>query len=386
MLPTSRFATKPLARNLADPGALSCAGRDHRLRPSKPERLRGSRAAGEPALKAERIQLALDVGRTGVWVWNPDSGSFTGDSGVSMLWGLPRDAAITAELFQSSLNPEDAARVGEELKRAAAPGGPDSTVLEFRIKRNNDGAERWIALQGRRFRPEGAEGPLEIIGLARDVTARKEREHHMHLLMREVTHRSKNLLAIIQAMARQTVKDSLTASEFEERFSTRLRGLAASHDLLAARDWHGAAMDDLARWQLGSAFESGEGRVTLQGPAVFLKPEAAQNIGLAFNELASNAARFGALSKPAGRVSIEWSIDPEGASPRRLHVDWRESGGPAVAAPQRYGFGHKVMERLAARALDGTVSLTFEATGLHWSLHIPASFVVAEASEPSGSV
>lgn len=337
-------------------------------------------------MKAERIQLALDVGRTGVWAWDPVSGNFTGDSGISSLWGLPRDTVITAALFRSSLHPTDAARVAEELRRAAAPGGPDSAVVEFRIKRNNDGAERWISLQGRRFHPEGVEGPLEIIGLARDVTGRKERETHMHLLMREVTHRSKNLLAIIQAMARQTVKDSLTASEFEERFSTRLRGLAASHDLLAARDWHDAAMDDLVRWQLGSALEKGDGRVTLHGPALFLKPEAAQNIGLALNELASNAARFGALSNPAGRVAIEWSMDPANVSPRRFHIDWRESGGPVVAVPQRYGFGHKVMERLAARALDGTVSLTFEATGLHWSLHIPASFVAAYETAPSALV
>ncbi len=331
---------------------------------------------GGSTLKAERIQFALDIGRTGIWVWDAVSGDLTGDPGISSLWGLARGTSITAPLFRSSLHPDDAARVAEEMQRAAAPDGPDAALVEFRIKRSSDGAERWIAIQGRRFRPEGADGPLELIGVARDITARKQRETHMHLLMREVTHRSKNLLAIIQAMARQTVKDSLTASEFEERFSARLRGLAASHDLLAARDWHGAAINDLVRWQLGSALETAESRVTMRGPPVFLKPEAAQNIGLAFNELASNATRFGALSGPAGEVSIEWSIDPEGTEPRRFHIGWRESGGPEVAPPRRYGFGHKVVERLAARALDGTVSLTFASAGLQWSLHIPASFVL----------
>ena len=338
--------------------------------------------SGEFALKAERIQLALDVGRTGIWIWDTVSGDFTGDSGISSLWGLPRGTVITAALFRSSLHPDDAVRVAEEMKRAAAPGGPDAALFEFRIRRS-DGAERWIAFQGRRFHPKGADGPLELIGVARDITARKQRETHMHLLMREVTHRSKNLLAIIQAMARQTVKDSLTASEFEERFSARLRGLAASHDLLAARDWHGAAIEELARWQLGSVLEKTGSRVSLQGPSVFLKPEAAQNIGLAFNELASNATRFGALSGPAGQVSIEWWLDPQGAEPRRFHISWRESGGPEVAPPQRYGFGHKVVERLAARALDGTVSLTFASAGLQWSMHFPASFVLDdEAPSP----
>ena len=281
-------------------------------------------------------------------------------------------------IFRASLHPEDAPRVDQEMARAAMSGGPDAYTVEFRIRRGTDGAERWIAIHGRRFRPEGPDGPLELIGVARDVTARKLRETHMHLLMREVTHRSKNLLAIIQAMARQTVKDSLTASEFEERFSARLRGLAASHDLLAARDWHGAAIDDLARWQLGSAIEAAGDRVTLTGPTLFLKPEAAQNIGLALNELATNAIRFGALSGPTGRVALEWSLDPANTEPRRFHLSWRESGGPEVTQPRRYGFGHKVVERLAARALDGSVSLTFASTGLQWSLHIPASFVLED--------
>ena len=231
-------------------------------------------------------------------------------------------------------------------------------------------------------RPEGPEGPLELIGMARDITARKERDVHMHLLMREVTHRSKNLLAIIQAMARQTVKDSLSAAEFEERFSARLRGLAVSHDLLAARDWHGAAVRDLIRWQLGPIIEQAGGRIEMTGPDLFLKPEAAQNIGLAFNELATNAVRFGALSSPAGQVSVEWSLDPPETSPRRFHIGWREAGGPQVSPPHRQGFGHKVVERLAARALDGTVSLTFASSGLQWSLHIPASFVLEEGIVP----
>ena len=223
----------------------------------------------------------------------------------------------------------------------------------------------------------------ELIGTARDVTSRKQRETHMHLLMREVTHRSKNLLAIIQAMARQTVKDSITASEFEQRFSARLRGLAASHDLLAARDWHGAAVGELVRWQLGPALDTAGARISIAGPDLYLNPEAAQNIGLAFNELASNASRFGALSDLSGRVAILWSIDPEGGEARRFHISWDESGGPEVSEPRRTGFGHKVVERLAARALDGEVSLTFPPSGLRWSLHIPASFILNASDLPA---
>ena len=338
----------------------------------------------DPRLHPDRLRFALDVGRTGIWNWRDETQDFSGDRGLPPLWGLAQSEPMTTRAFTDSLHPDDADRVPAELRRAAAPDGPGQCQLEFRIRRGGDGAERWIALDGRRY-PAGAlagSPSAELIGVARDITSRKQRETHMHLLMREVTHRSKNLLAIIQAMARQTVKDSITAAEFEQRFSARLRGLAASHDLLAARDWHGAAVGELVRWQIGPALDAAGERIDIAGPNLYLNPEAAQNIGLAFNELSSNASRFGALSNAAGRVAIRWSVDEAGVEPRRFHISWTESGGPEVSEPRRYGFGHKVVERLAARALDGVVSLTFASSGLRWSLHIPASFVIDEKDVP----
>ena len=333
--------------------------------------------------QSDRLHFALDVGRTGIWSWDPGSEEFLGDRGLSVLWGLPPDEAMSVTLFKTATHGDDVARAFDELRRAAEPGGADRFELEFRIRRRNDGAERWIALQGRRYaNAPGAGTSGELIGMARDVTSRKQREGHMHLLMREVTHRSKNLLAIIQAMARQTVKDSITASEFERRFSMRLRGLAASHDLLAARDWHGAAIGDLVRWQLGPALEGAGSRIEIQGPDVYLNPEAAQNIGLAINELASNASRFGALSNPHGRIVISWFLNAVDAPSRRFRISWTETGGPPVEAPRRFGFGHKVVERLAARALDGEVSLAFAPTGVNWTLDIPASFILDAKDAP----
>ena len=337
----------------------------------------------DDSIHPERLRFALGVGSTGIWNWQSGTETLFGDRGLSLLWGLPQGQAISTRMFKESIDPQDIERVLDELRRAAVPEGPDSSQIEFRIRRRDSGVERWILLQGRRYPADVVgETDVELIGLARDVTSRKQRETHLHVLMREVTHRSKNLLAIIQAMARQTVKDSVTAAEFEQRFSARLRGLAASHDLLAARDWHGAAVGDIVRWQLGAALENAGERITIEGPNLFLTPEAAQNIGLAFNELSSNATRFGALSSPEGRVAIRWALDPSDTAPRRFHVSWQESGGPEVSQPRRYGFGHKVVERLAARALDGNVSLTFAASGVQWSLHIPAAFVLDEELVP----
>ena len=329
------------------------------------------------ALDADDLKMALDVGRVGVWVWTPagTNGTLSGDAGLAALWGLPRGETASSGSLLGSIDAEDRARVEADLRSAAQPNGPEAFTIEFRVGRRGE-AQRWIAFHGRRYRGGGPGVAQDLIGMARDVTARRQRELHLHLLMREVTHRSKNLLAIIQAMARQTVKDSLTALQFEERFSVRLKGLAASHDLLAARDWHGAPVADLVRFQVGSALDALGSRVNVTGPTLFLKPEAAQNIGLAINELASNAARFGALSRPEGAIAIAWSIDPPDVDPRRFHISWTETGGPAVSEPVRSGFGRKVMERIAARALDGDVELAFEPSGLRWSLHIPAAFVL----------
>ncbi len=340
-------------------------------------------ATNDEPLHPERIRFALGVGSTGIWNWQSGTEMFFGDRGLSLLWGLPEGQVVSTQIFRESVYSEDLERVTGELRQAASPEGPESSQVEFRIRRHDDGTERWIMLQGRRYPADAVQqSAVELIGLARDVTSRKQRESHLHLLMREVTHRSKNLLAIIQAMARQTVKDSITATEFEQRFSARLRGLAASHDLLAARDWHGAAVGDIIRWQLGAALDNAGERINIEGPDLFLTPEAAQNIGLAFNELSSNATRFGALSNSSGRVAISWSLDAVDVSPRRFHVNWQESGGPEVSHPRRYGFGHKVVERLAARALDGNVSLTFAASGVQWSLHIPATFVLNDDDVP----
>jgi PAS domain S-box-containing protein len=220
----------------------------------------------------------------------------------------------------------------------------------------------------------------EIVGLtcaSIDVTERKESEAHLRLVLRELTHRSKNLLAVIQAMARQTARHAGSIDGFLNHFSARLQALAASHDLLVRESWHGASLDELIRSQLGGYIERDAGQVAIEGPAVALKPEAAQNLGLALHELAINAARFGALSVPDGHVSITWE-HRERAGGRAIELDWREQRGPKVKTRRKYGFGSLVIERNLARALDAEVKLDFDPEGLRCQIVIPAGQVVAE--------
>ena len=215
-----------------------------------------------------------------------------------------------------------------------------------------------------------------LVGISTDITERKANEEQRQFLMRELTHRSKNLLAVVQSMARQTVRNSSTMEEFHSRFSARLMGLATSHDLLLQEEWRGASIRQLVISQLGHLIDMIDTRILMTGPDGMLQPEAAQNIGLALHELSTNAAKYGALSNESGKVYIRWGLLPGNGEHEQFFINWQEDGGPPVQPPTRRGFGHSVMERLVARALDGKVELTFDPSGVVWRLEISRSHVM----------
>ena len=214
-----------------------------------------------------------------------------------------------------------------------------------------------------------------IVGLtcaAVEITSAKEGEEHLRLLLREITHRSKNLLAVIQAMARQTARHAGNVENFLERFGARVQALARSHDLLVQESWHGASLSELVRSQLGHYLDRGTSQVSVKGPGTLLKPEAAQSLGLALHELATNAAKYGALSVPKGHVDINWRrLSP--AEGDGIEILWTESGGPKVAKPQQRGFGSLVIEQNLARSIDSDVDLSFSPEGLRCRVLIPPS-------------
>jgi PAS domain S-box-containing protein len=234
---------------------------------------------------------------------------------------------------------------------------------------------RWHDLHIEPLRNEAG----EVVGLtcaSVDVTERKEGEAHLRLLLRELTHRSKNLLAVIQAMARQTARHTGSIETFLTQFSARLQALAASHDLLVRESWYGASLGELIRSQLGGYLDGSSNQVSIDGPAIALKPEAAQNLGLALHELAVNAAKFGALSVPTGRVSITW-CRRESTDGSAVELDWRERLGPKVKVRRKKGFGTMVIERNLARALDAEINMDFDPDGFHCHIVIPASQILA---------
>jgi PAS domain S-box-containing protein len=207
--------------------------------------------------------------------------------------------------------------------------------------------------------------PGQFAAVFSDITERKSHEEQIDLLMAEVNHRSKNMLTVVQAIARQTA--STNPDDFIERFSERVKALAASHDLLVKNEWKNVELGELVRSQLAHFDDLIGTRIDLKGPELRVSAAAAQTIGMTMHELATNAGKYGALSNGAGRLEIEWSLRAGGASDI-FAISWRESGGPLVAAPARRGFGSTVISRMAGESLDAKVELKFEPEGLSWWL------------------
>jgi two-component sensor histidine kinase len=250
--------------------------------------------------------------------------------GLSLVDGRGRFSS-EADEFKLAVHPDDRHLVKEFYELADKR---DWFPVEYRIRRP-DGTIRWLS-GGGQVVARSADGKAQrLINVVADVTDRKVAEEHVKFLMGELTHRSKNLLSVVQAIASQTGRTVDTFEEFQKRFAQRLQGLTASHDLLVLQDWQGASLGELVRDQLAPFTEPGSARVNVSGPDILLRSEAAEAVGLALHELATNAVKYGALSVPDGHVTISWAPEYHGREPRQFLVNWIERGGPTVTPPSR---------------------------------------------------
>jgi two-component sensor histidine kinase len=161
--------------------------------------------------------------------------------------------------------------------------------------------------------------------------------------------------------------------------------MSVSHDLLVGEDWAGASLRKLVRALLAPFIDDARRAIDISGPDVFVTTTAAQNLGLALHELATNAAKYGALSTPAGRVGVTWSLDVGDAQARSLRIVWAEHGGPRVTPPKAKGFGHVVVERVVAQALNAAVDYDFREDGVVWAISVPSEFVVWQRTKADGT-
>jgi PAS domain S-box-containing protein len=316
----------------------------------------------EEALRERDNILSLAERSAEIGVWDVDlaTGMVRGTPQFFRLFGLePADDPVPIEAMRAVRHPDDAKRVIQGFKEAVE-SGTDYYEMEYRIVRP-DGETRWIFGRGRVVRDPSGQ-PVRYSGVDIDVTDRKRMEEHQKLLVAELNHRVKNTIATIQSIARQSLANGRPLEEAREAFLRRLQALAHAHGLLTASEWRGASLSALVEDELKPYGE----HARFGGEDLVLAPRAALIVRLVLHELATNAVKHGALGVPGGRVDVAWSIRRE-----RFRLSWRESGGPAVPAPARRGFGSSLLERAVAYELQGQAGLEFASKGVRYELDAP---------------
>lgn len=241
------------------------------------------------------------------------------------------------------------------------------------IRRAKDGRDLHVSLTISPIFDENRK-VVGVSKIARDISEQKRSQEIQMLLMRELNHRSKNLLAVADAIVRQTAR-STPARELVERVSRRLNSLSINQDLLVAHDWRGVDIGRIVHAQLHAIIDGYENRVTVEGGSCVVNPRVGQALSLAIYELAANALKHGSLSVEGGKVEIKWSVDDTGAE-RTFHMSWREYGGPRVTRPRRRGFGTTISEQMIARSVLGEASIDYANDGVVWQLTAPEAALI----------
>ena len=319
----------------------------------------------------KRLQIALSAAKQGVWDYDLITGKMVYDERAKQIYGLDPTAPVTFEIIRDATHPEDLPFTHAQLERAIDPKIRDTNSYEYRIVRP-DGTICWALAHGEAvFEGEGDSArAVRYAGTIQDISDRKAAERGQQILIAELNHRVKNMLAVVQAIAHQTFRGTSDEAA-AQTFSGRLSALAAAHNSLTQSSWAAAQVHDIAVSVLDHLGRE-SGRVQIEGPRnAEVPPQLAVNIAIALHELATNAIKYGALSVPSGRVQLSWSIIRH--SEPRLHIRWLELDGPEVEPPRREGFGTRMLRRLLASQLDGSVRLDFNPGGLDCAIEAPLS-------------
>jgi PAS domain S-box-containing protein len=310
----------------------------------------------------ERLRFIADSAQAGYWHWEIAADRHEWSPLCSQLFGVPAEEPISYARFLAALHPDDRERTDGAVRACLETGGQTDYDIEYRTLWPDE-TVRWIHAKGNAAFADGK--PVRMAGIVLDITERKEREEREHLLVREMNHRVKNILTVVDAIAHRTAAEN--PKDFAKRFSDRIRALSANQDLLFRNEWKGVDVEDLVRAQLSHLTDLIGSRIVVDGPELRFNTVGAQAIGLALHELATNAGKYGALSTDRGRVDVCWN-----SSGNAFTMSWTEREGPPVSAPRRRRFGTTVIERMAESNLGGTVDLDYAPSGLTWCLTCPA--------------
>ena len=309
----------------------------------------------------ERRSLALVAGNMGSWDWNEEKGDCLWDDGQYQIFGVDRQHfAVSAENVRALIHPDDWDGLKVAIERLFKNRQPAQN--EFRVKRPS-GEVRWcLGTAAPSLDPTGR--VVRISGVTVDITERKQAEERQTLLAREVDHRAKNALAVVQSIVRLTRAN--TIEEFTSAVEGRIRSLSLAHTILSLSRWQGADLSGLVEEELAPYRAADAPKIVTSGPNVSLWPAAAQCLALALHELVTNAAKYGALSSATGRVELEWST-----ASGNLVLHWTEKGGPRSSAPSAPGFGMRIIKASIDGQLAGATAFDWRPEGVRCELTVP---------------
>ncbi|WP_244642543.1 sensor histidine kinase [Phyllobacterium sp. 628] len=311
-----------------------------------------------------RNTMALEVGNVGSWVWDLRSGKFTGNKMAYSMLGLSDEHPVSGEDVFRAMHPDDFPSMKSAFTRAIAHN--QDYVGEFRAASSG----QWLLGRGRIFERDANGRPAVAVGVNIDITNTRNAAEKTRLLLRELNHRVKNTLAMLQSLARQTLNRTSDPAEFMEAFSGRLRAISEAHTLLSDREWSGISLIDLITKQVEPYAIYDQAQIVLEGEDMVLPPDHALGLGIALHELATNAAKHGALSSAHGRVKISWQTEA-GLDESRVIIHWVELDGPRVTPPAARGLGERLIERSLDKVLSSSVRLSYPEAGMEALISMP---------------
>jgi two-component sensor histidine kinase/PAS domain-containing protein len=308
------------------------------------------------------FDLAMTASQMGTWRYTLADNICVYDENAQRLYGLTEARFLhNEEGVKFKFHSDDLELMWSRVAEALDPRSDGRYDVDYRV-RQLDGSWRWLSAWGLvEFEGDGPERkPVAIAGASRDLTELKRAEEQQRLLLNELNHRVKNTLATIQAITAQTLRAARDLPSARVAVAHRIHAMGQAHDLLTLRAWTGANLTDVVERAVDAFTPT---QVKMSGIAIDVSPKHALALSLALHELATNATKYGALSRPEGRVSVQWGVQ-EGM----LHLGWEESGGPPVAPPTQKGFGSRLLEDLLIRDLGGYTKLNYDAAGLRCNI------------------
>ena len=335
----------------------------------------------ELALAERNAQFALaaKAALVGSHAYDVDADSMQVDEGYAALHGLPEGTTeTTRSQWRLRAHPEDVDRVNAARTQALLEQQREHG-MEYRIIRSNSEV-RWI--ESRSSMSYSGDGrPRRVVGVNIDITERKRAEEQLRVLVAELDHRVKNALATVSAVVSRTQDTSDGVDDFVASLRGRIRSMAATHQLLSHRLWNGVPLSELIQREL-TPYATGT-NTAIDGPEVTLSAKAAQAVSMVLHELATNAAKHGALSVHDGKVSVRWQRRVNGNTDAPVGIEWQESGGPTVRPPDTSGYGVEVIRDLIPYELGGMVDLAFASDGLQCRVELPAEWL-SDGTRPWG--